>query len=286
MNISWSKDFRNDNMYYFPYVDLYPDDECEENGINNTLINDGYDIMIMDWLENSPSDLEFADIESSASAASQFMEKLLGRKICDTWDCITVDEESLNALDDVVIDYPLETTDVDGFYEFSFYYDIDGFPYDNLKLIYNTEGAEYTEEAGYLSAYDNVLTASNELSQQVAIGDNGIIKLSTSNFRYQGDVYKEYADIISSNDVLKLIEEYYSDKDIEGQLTIKQIRLIYSSYFTDKDTEQKVDNLVCPFWKVVIYDEVNCSNIIFAFDVVTGEILVENQMSNSGVLYG
>ncbi len=158
------------------------------------------------------------------------------------------------------------------YYSYSFYYEIDGVPVDNIGMTYELkDGETCTLEARYTSeATGSVLNSQSENAQQIIIGENGLLYLFISHLRDAGDVYREAQEIISPSEVLSKLADYYDTQVMTDTVTITEMRLVYSGYFTDGE-DGEIDNAYLPFWKVTVYDESLDCYMEFVYDAVTGE---------------
>lgn len=89
----------------------------------------------------------------------------------------------------------------------------------------------------------------------------------------KGEIYKESQEIVSVNEIIGNIKEYYETKLLTKPVTVTDIRLVYSMYFTTE--EEVVDNVICPFWRVTVYDEQSQIKKLFLYDAVSGELMIE-----------
>ncbi len=221
--------------------------------------------------------LSFADPDEEATALKGIIEQLVGRELSDTFDCISVTPEKAEAINAAYPELELETG-FDGYYQYYFYYDLDGFPIERLGLSYELKDGESCTAGARYSSEENgsVLYALNECTQQVAYGEDGILFLMIDNYRDKGEVYKEGLEVLSPNTVLASVERYYESTLLTNDVIVTQVRLVYSGYFTDGE-DGDVDNAFCPFWKVQAYEGSSGMNVMFAYDAVTGNAVVEGE---------
>ena len=232
------------------------------------------------YLKDSSGECTFTDnSKEEAESWKSRIEEMTGRTLCDTWDVYAGNEENRNELVSVLEaqgDNTSEYSAMDEFMAYLFYYDIDGLPFDNLYLSYTMKDNETcTSEARYGSSDDSSnLQAVSENAQWVIINEDGPVRLDMDSFRYSGEIYKEDQTVISASEILGKIASYYDTKLLADEVTITQMRLVYSGYFTD-GADGIIDTAICPYWKITIYDAAQGANLLFVYDAITGEVLKE-----------
>ncbi len=241
-----------------------------------TLIDDDYtkyySKYIQAWLRSGYEELDFGDSEEIAERYLSYLEELTGRKLSDTYDCVTLSETTLSQLADTIdID-----TDSEDCYYFLFYYDIDGLPIDYMQITYEMEDDESCTDflAGTIPDGGNIVTNRPEWPLEIAVSEDGVSYLEFDNFRDKGEIYKESLDILTPTDILEKIVSYYDTKLLLDDMIITDMRLIYNSGFTDGENDL-IDSIFCPMWKVTVYDCEAEQNKVFLYDAETGEAYYE-----------
>ena len=246
---------------YYPMVSLVVSEE------DNPAVQGSYDTYIMKSVLDYGGELAFADSTSLAAELKGTLEELTGRRISDVWDCVAVTNEAVStyaALEDGFEEY----------YCFYFYYDLDGLGIEDLSLSYEMQDGESCTDGARYSTLDesSVLVSLNEVAQVVAVGESGILWMQISSGRDKGGVYKEGLSVVPPSELLATVKEYYDTQLLVEDVTITQVRLVYSGYFTD-GADGEIDNAFRPFWKVQAYDANEGSRRTFVFDAVSGELL-------------
>ncbi len=227
---------------------------------------------IQAWLRSGYEELDFGDSDEIAETYLSGLEELTGRKLSDTYDCITLSEETLSQLSSMMdID-----TDLEESYYFFFYYDIDGLPVDYMVIWHELEENESCTDLLALTTPDesNMVYTVTEWPLEVAVSEDGVSYLEFDNFRDKGEIYKESLDILTPTDILEKIVSYYDTKLLLDDMIITDMRLIYNSGFTDGE-DDLIDSIFCPMWKVTVYDCEAEQNKVFLYDAETGEAYYE-----------
>lgn len=219
------------------------------------------------------------DRNAEAEKLQIFLENLIGRKIADDWDFIPVTAEATEKVDSVLKRQSYsDSSDKQGDYGlFWFYADVAGLPFIDLQLQYNMkegETANKVSRAGSPSDTSTILLALSEPKQVIKVSGDGIIELSTSRFRMEGDVYKDTAEVIDPDKILEQIEKYYNRLLLTSPVTVTDIRLAYAGYFTD-GSEGEIQPSVAPFWIVNVYVGGEMGTAQFVYDAFTGEAIKE-----------
>ncbi|MCD8313612.1 MAG: hypothetical protein LUC24_05565 [Bacteroidales bacterium] len=253
------------------YPTLYLDSEDE--GTANAGACAG---SIMTYLMESSDDLGFCDRDETAEELSDMLEELTGRKICGTWDCVTVTSEAAETAEEHSgIEVLGDGDEISDCYQYYFYYDIDGLSFEAMELDRELgDGEEYSDDVQLM---DGWMIALQEWPLEVLYGEGGIAQAQAISSRVPGDVYRKAQEIISPSEVLGAVADYYSTKLLTDDVTITQLRLVYSSSFTDEG-DGTTRNAICPFWKAVAYDAEKGYNVTFVYDAVTGEAMKEAEV--------
>lgn len=200
-----------------------------------------------------------------------FLEKLLGRKLSDTWKCMSVTGEIMAEMGQSVGE--LETD----YHTYWFYADVDGLPFMNLELPYKLKEGETACAALRLTASSDFATTFSALSehvQSVSVSEDGtVIGMDLSRIRMEGDVYRDTAEVTDPDVILGKLKEYYDRQLITSEITVTEVSLIYTGYFTD-GSEGEIRPTVAPFWLVKAYGGKN-GRVQFVYDAFTGEAVRE-----------
>ncbi len=226
------------------------------------------------YLESDPEEdhiLTDAEVEEWRNTLADFT----GRTLSDIWDCTHVTEDKLVDLyavhsDDYTL-YQLWDFDT-ALDDYSFYWDLGGLPIEYLGLTYDLEGEEtYADDIPILN--NKILYAAQQDAQELIMDDSGLIRLWITDLYQPGEEYREAQPVVSPSVPLAAVEEYYPEKSLTDNVTITQIRLVYSTYFTDP-ADGEMQNAFRPFWKVLAYDESKQENTLFVFDAVSGDVVM------------
>lgn len=105
------------------------------------------------------------------------------------------------------------------------------------------------------------------------VSKDGIIGLDIYNIRMEGDVYKDTESVIEPDVVLKKIKKYYEKQILAKPVTVLDIKIVYTGYFTDS-SEGEIQPMIAPFWRVRVHDGER--NVYFVYDAFTGEAVAQN----------
>lgn len=217
------------------------------------------------------------DNRDTGKHLKKFLENLTNRKLSDTWECVPVTSESAGKIAEGGGSEPGIEPDKE-YCIYHFYADVAGFPYvSNGSLTYKLkDGEKASPEAklGALSDSSQELMALNENTQKIVVSEDGIEGIETSHVRDAGDVYKEASAVADPDGILQNIKDYYEHKLIQHPVTITDITLVYTGYFSD-DSEGEIRPTVTPFWRVVAYDGTSTGSIQFIYNAFTGEPVAE-----------
>jgi len=214
------------------------------------------------------------DKRQTGEELKDYLEKLLGRDLSDTWDCIPVTEESIVALNNV---YQTDITHLESKQEYCsyrYYYDVKGFPYTESYLSYQLKEGETASKLARMSTPNNTLIGLCNPSIMCHLSKEGIIALDINNIRMEGDVYKEAEQVVDSNAILNKIKIFYEKQILIRPVTVTEVNIVYTGYFTDGN-EGEIQPTVAPFWRVKVYNNDSNGSQFFFYDAFTGEAIVE-----------
>ena len=267
--------FEKSQQLYAPtmYIHLQP-------GMNDAL-DQHVDTDILRYVKNY-RDVEvpfIKDMEGTGRKLKNYLEKMLGRKLSDTWDCIPVMKESIdmvnNAFKDANISESVKIKHGDEYCTYRYYYDVKGFPFANLHLNYQVKEGENASAMSKMSTNSsNLLSGLSENSIECRISKDGIIDLETDNIRMEGDVYKGAEQVRTPDTILQKVKKYYEKQILTKQITITEINIVYTGYFTD-GSEGEIQPTVAPFWRVRVYNNDEDGSKYFVYDAFTGEAIAE-----------
>ncbi len=221
------------------------------------------------------------DREAQAEKLRSFLEKLTGRKIADEWDFIPVTAEAVKKTEDTVKHSYIHSKSEEDYGIFWFYADVAGLPFLDLQLQYNMkegETADKVAHAGSASDTSATLLALSEPKQAVRVSRKGITKLNISHYRMEGEIYKDSTEVLNPDKILERIEKYYSRLLLTSPITVTDIRLAYTGYFTD-GSEGEIQPSIAPFWVVNVYVGGELGTAQFVYDAFTGEAVREGVQS-------
>lgn len=217
------------------------------------------------------SDLSFSSRKEVAGKAKEQVERLLGKKMSDTYDSAVVNEKTYDTIvQNGFFEGEQIKSDAD-FYAYFFYDDINGFPwkYSSLQRILE-EGEKF---AGDVDADGDYAFPLNQGEQRISYGEDGIRELSLSDTAEVSKVYRKN-EIMQMDELLIKIGDYYADNRSDTLMsnTIYEIKLCYLSAFSNKE-DGKIRNIVKPYWEVKIWQEHSdgLQSVRLHFDVETGE---------------
>ena len=215
------------------------------------------------------------DKEKKGQELKEYLEKLLGRKLNDVWNCVPVTAESVAALKNVYKNARISEIEPEQEYcTYYYYYDVKGFRFSDSNLTYQLKEGETANKLARMSSPDNTLTGYSNLPILCHVSKDGIIGLSIYNIRMEGDVYKEARQIIEPDVVLQKVKKYYEKQILKKTATVMEVELIYTGYYTDS-SEGEIQPTVAPFWRVRVYN--GEYRVHFIYDAFTGEAVVENR---------
>ncbi len=208
-----------------------------------------------------------------------FLEKLLGRDLSDSWECIPVTEESVELLNkaykDVNLSAHVDLKQGEEYCVYRYYYDVKGFPFTDLCLEYDVkEGETVSKIAGMSTINKKRLSGLSERSIICEVSQNGIVSIDTAKIRMEGDVYKKAEKVISPDTALQKVKGYYGKQILRKPITVTEMSIVYTGYFTD-GSEGEIQPTVAPFWRVRVYNNDVDGSKYFVYDAFTGEAIAE-----------
>ncbi len=276
----WSKKYGLDSRFNTAIANIFPSQ------------GENFEINIMDMMRNclddcgGCNDLDFLqDPEEMAEKTRGFLEEASGRKICRKYEFVPAGQKNLERLHELVkkeepSSLPQIESEMDKrIGEFIFYYDVDGLPFKNLYLKYFLQGDETADSLCYWSSPDSGnLVGISEHAQVADVDEKGLLKIDFSNTRRPGKVYKDKRSVAGPNQILEQIKAYYGRKLMLADVTVTDMELAYTGYFSD-GSEGKIQPVVSPVWIVTVYDEelkgISGKKREFVYDAFTGECLRE-----------
>lgn len=235
------------------------------------------------------NDLDFLqNPDETAANIREFLEKFSGRKICEKYDFIPAGQKNLERLYELAKEK--EPTFVEMIEpelkkrigEFIFYYDVDGLPFKNLYLSYFMQGDETASKLCYwTSPSRGNLFGISEHEQVIDVDERGLLQADISNYRKPGKVYKENSAVIKPDQALQQVKAYYDRKLILEDVTITNVELVYTGYFSDA-SEGEIQPIITPVWAVTVHEETNQDMGItrgYVYDAFSGECLSEGNTS-------
>jgi len=214
------------------------------------------------------------DKQKTGEELKEYLEKLLGRKLSDVWYCIPATAESVAALYKVDEFAVSEIKPEEEYCAYCYYYDVEGFPFTDSYLNYQLKEGETASELARMSAPDNTLVGLCNSPILCRISKDGIIDLDTDNIRMEGEVYKEAEKVKNPDGILGRVRKYYEKQILTKPITITEVRIVYTGYFTD-GSEGEIQPTVAPFWRVRVYDGEADGGKYFYYDVFTGKAIME-----------
>ena len=263
-------DYDNNKAIRSPVMYISP-----EEGVNKALDaqTDGH---VSQYLKDY-KDMEIPfikDKKKTGEELKEYLEKLLGRKLSDVWYCIPATAESVAALNKVDEFAVSEIKPEEEYCTYRYYYDVKGFPFTDSYLNYQLKEGETASELARKSTLNNTLVGLCDSPILCRISKDGIIDLDTDNIRMEGDVYKETEKVKTPDDILGRVRKYYEKQILAKPITITEVRIIYTGYFTD-GSEGEIQPTVAPFWRVRVYDGEADGGKYFYYDVFTGKAIME-----------
>ena len=98
--------------------------------------------------------------------------------------------------------------------------------------------------------------------------------MDCSNLRYPGGVYKEKRPVVSPNEALKQVKEFYDRQLMTEECVVTDIELLYTGYFSD-GSDGEIQPIIAPFWEISVYDNSAGRYTHFTYDACTGECIRE-----------
>ena len=87
-------------------------------------------------------------------------------------------------------------------------------------------------------------------------------------------MYKEAEKVKNPDGILGRVRKYYEKQILTKPITITEVRIVYTGYFTD-GSEGEIQPTVAPFWRVRVYDGEADGGKYFYYDVFTGKAIME-----------
>ncbi len=221
----------------------------------------------------SHNDLAFLkDPDSMAARIQEFLEDMSGRRMNGEYRFIPVGSENRSRLEEMGIQAGTADYGV-----YSFYYDVDGLPFWNLYLPYRLgNGREIDPLCRWSAAGNGTVAGVSQHAQYVWVDSSGIQYVMFSNLRGPGKVCRKAAPVLSPNEVLKKVEDYYDRRVLADECVISGIRIGYAGYFYDDGGTVRPS--VTPVWRVTVLrrDSDGIMNEFdFVYDANTGDCLEE-----------
>lgn len=254
------------NMYF--ESDRVEINEAIQNANNVMIYNRDFEKVAISFIK---------DRDTEAKRLKTFMEKLLGRKLCDLWKCAPVTKETISEVNHA-LGY---TPDSESYYQppekdycaYMFYADVDGLPYIDTCLSYHLkegETASRMTRMGSASDLSDTLAGLGQRAQTAIVSEDGLIAIDTSYTRLPGSVYKDKQKVISPNVILTKIRDYYEHELVTSPLTVTELSLVYMGHFSD-GSEGEIQSTIAPFWTVKTKNDNDANGWGFIFDAFTGE---------------
>lgn len=217
------------------------------------------------------------DRDAEAERLKAFMEKLLGRKLCDQWECAAVTKEIIGEVNRT-LGY---TTESESYYQppekdycvYIFYTDVDGLPFRDTCLSYHLKEGETASQMtrmGAASDLSDTLAGLGQRAQTAIVSEEGLISIDTSNTRFPGGVYKGRQKVMAPDKILAKVRDYYEHELVISPITVTGLSLVYMGYFTD-GSEGEIQATIAPFWTVDTKNDTDTDSRGFIFDAFTGE---------------
>ena len=274
-NVFWDtgeEEFDYTKRLYCPVMDI-----GLQNGLSG--VSTAYEIVerLKDYQNIEVSFLK--DKNKKGMELKTFLEKLLGRDLSDSWECIPVTEESVELLNkaykDVNLSAHVDLKQGEEYCVYRYYYDVKGFPFTDLCLEYDVkEGETVSKIAGMSTINKKRLSGLSERSIICEVSQNGIVSIDTAKIRMEGDVYKKAEKVISPDTALQKVKGYYGKQILRKPITVTEISIVYTGYFTD-GSEGEIQPTVAPFWRVRVYNNDVDGSKYFVYDAFTGEAIAE-----------
>lgn len=214
----------------------------------------------------------FAACDEVERKIRTLVEQITGRKLAEESYCIPITEERyhtvMKAEKEDEADFPYSGE----YYVVLMHFDIDGFPWKQMDIpMMEENGMELSDD---IVLQEGQLFAREEWRQVAAYNADGLISLELDSFWYQGATYKEKEKVCTVEDILERTKTYFEDVLLKEPVTIYNISIAYSSYFTEPE-EGVIKNVVRPFWVVTYWDGEQGTKLVF--DAYSGKYLTKRQ---------
>ena len=250
-----------------------------DKGNGNALSNRAIDVSkyVQNYNDSGKAGLP-KDTEEKADRMKEFLQEMTGRSVCEEYDYVLVNKETIALLNKTQSWMEAEEPE-DDYAALYFYYDVDGLPFKELNLNYFMENDDTANELCYWSSMPGKrLEAISEHRQEMIINKNDIISLDCSNSRYPGELYKEKLPVVSPNEALKQVKEYYDRQLMTEECVVTDIELLYTGYFSD-GADGEIRPVIAPFWEIKVYDNGAGMYAHFTYDACTGECVREGDLN-------
>jgi hypothetical protein len=213
-------------------------------------------------------DFSFMASEAVGEKCLSLTEKITGQEFSEDYIVVPVTEEMYTKVaEDGMIncgEYPGE------YYVSVLYRSVDGFPWKGLQMNIKQKTDDVTLDSWVEENSDGTLGCRDEWATYIAYNKDGIMDMESDVCLQQGDIYKKET-VCDVNRILKNIKEYYENVMLTDTITVYDISIAYSSYFTDGENGV-IKNAVRPFWVASICDD-DGKAVRLIFDISTGKFL-------------
>lgn len=228
-------------------------------------------IMLVYYPEYDRTSLSFADADETGEMLRDLLETLTGSEYAEKYECIPVSKENYQALKETG-NAGLEGSLAEEYYTYIFYHQVDGFRWKYLNLsIEMTEDIVLSEDVAS-KVINGYLFPSDEWTQVVAYGAEGIRSLQLDAYVVPTEIYKEQEQVADVSEVLKQVEAYFDTILVASPITIYSMEICYSSWFSDA-ADGPLESIVSPMWVVQYWDGNSMKQLLF--DAYTGKFLME-----------
>ena len=244
--------------------------EGSNSGMDTNLVEN-----IKEYLRDY-NDIEVSFIEDKKKTGEElkeFLDKLVGRKLSNTWECVPVTVESVASLNKVFKNGISKLKPEEEYCTYWYYYDVKGFPFTDSNLNYTLKDGETANELAKRTSPNNILMGLSDLPLLCHVSKDGIIGLDIYNIRMEGDVYKDTEQVIDPDVVLQKVKKYYEKQMLAKTVTVLDLEMVYTGYFTDGN-EGEIQPMIAPFWRVRVHNGER--NVYFVYDAFTGEAIAQN----------
>ncbi len=265
-NVFFAYWFVNDaGLIEDPHI-YYPNQESVEFQISYLSVLQNGTEKFADTLYSNAS----SDVQTLADRAKEFVKIFTGNEVAD--DCLCI---------------PLSDMEGDC-YAFYCFYETDGIPWMKQGLtsqfsadanISDEVQSRYYDEDGALNLY--------VYSAEVFCRNGKFAAMNLFDFVSVGEVYREKETVITAENLLAILENYYEKTLLARDVTITDIRLVYNGWFSDSE-DGTVENILSPFWYVQYYmgeyDEetddgtFSYGNHCLIFDAYTGKFMSDSMI--------